>query len=119
MTIKKHSILLILLALTGCTSTPGGPQNGTGTSEVIDGVEMWKGGPPSRPYQVIATLRKQGPDSSSSFADEENAVASEARLRGADGVIVLDAVMVVSRMNPVDGRAVMAPKVDAELIKYL
>ena len=37
---------------------------------------------------------------------------------GADGAIIVDTVMVPSRISLVDSRPVMAPKVDAQLIKY-
>jgi hypothetical protein len=115
--IRKFT-LIYLLALAGCTSTPTGHPGGAGPGEVINGVEVWKEGHPARPYQVIATVEKQGADSSASYGDEEGLIAADARRLGADGVIVLNAVMVISRMNVVDGRPVMAPKVTAELIKY-
>jgi hypothetical protein len=117
--IKEFSILLIMLALAGCASTPDGTSSGqAGTSSVINGVEVWEGGAPSRPYRVIATVTREGSDNSATYRDEEDLIASEARQRGADAVIVVDTVMVVSRMNLANGRALMAPKVDAELIQY-
>ena len=116
MTIKNLS-LLIALALAGCATNPGAHQ--VGTSSVINGVEVWTGGPPSRPYQVIATVQRLAADSSTSFLQQEGSIADEAVARGADSVIVLDAVMVVSRMSLVDARPIMAPKVDAQLIKWI
>lgn len=85
---------------------------------MINGVEVWRGGAPSRPYRVIATVQRVGADNSATYRDEENLIAGDARQRGADAVILLDAVMVVSRMNLVNGRPILAPKVDAQLIKY-
>jgi hypothetical protein len=119
MTIKKIPLLLLVLALAGCASAPGGsPSAQAGTSSVINGVEVWQNGTPSRPYQVIATIQKEGADNSATYLDEEKFIAHDASQQGADAVIVLDTVMVVSRMSLMDGRAIMAPKVDAELIKY-
>ncbi len=81
-------------------------------------MEVWKGGGPGRPYRVIGNVQRQGADQTASLRQEEEAIAAEAAQRGADGVIVLDEVMVVSRMDLADGRPILAPKVDAELIKY-
>jgi hypothetical protein len=116
--IRRPGILPVLLALAGCASTPGAHPGQVGTSSVINGVEVWKGGPPSRPYQVIANVNREAPDSSTTYEQEEDSIASEARERGADAVIVVDTVMAVSRMDPFSDRPIMAPKVAAELIKY-
>ena len=117
--IKQFTILLIVLALAGCASTPDGTPSGqVGTSSVINGIDVWDGGIPSRPYQVIATVYREGSDNSATYRDEEDLIASEARQRGADAVIVLNTVMVVSRVSLADGRPLLAPKVSAELIKY-
>jgi hypothetical protein len=119
MTIKNLAILLVVLALAGCASTPGGTDSTqAGTSSVINGVEVWKGGVPSRPYRVIATVSREAADGSTSFADQEISIAREASQRGADAVIVQYAVMAVSRIDPNTGRSIMAPKVAAELIQY-
>jgi ABC-type glycerol-3-phosphate transport system substrate-binding protein len=119
MTIKKLTILLILLLLAGCATSPNGPNSApAAASTVINGVEFWTEGAPSRPYQVIATISKQGADNSATVRDEENLIADDATQRGADAVIVLDTVMVVARNSVIDSRPVMAPKVDAQLIKY-
>jgi hypothetical protein len=115
MNVHKLLIPLAILALAGCAST--GAHSGA-ASTIIDGVEVWTGGPPPRPYHVIATVAREAADSSSDFADLERSIAYEARSRGADAVIVLDTVMVISRMDLVGGRPIMAPKVGAELIKY-
>lgn len=106
---------IVVLALAGCT-TPDGNQQ-VGTCEVIDGVDVWKG-PPGRPYVVIADVNRDAADSSTSFRDEEASIADEARQRHADAVIVVDAVMAVSRIDLASGRPVMAPKVASELIRY-
>lgn len=90
-----------------------------GKSTLINGVEVWQGGVPSRPYTVIDTVSRQGADQqSASYRSEEELIARDARKRGADAVIVLDTVMGVSRMDVIVGRPIMAPKVDAQLIKY-
>jgi hypothetical protein len=115
-TIKRLTMFL-LLALAGCSSTPSGSQS-VGAKSVIDGVDVWKGGTPSRPYQVIDTVAQQGADNSATFADEERLLARDARARGADGLIVLNSVMVPTRMDVTTNRPVMAPRVNAELIKY-
>jgi len=107
--------LLTLLALGGCASAPTANPNGTHT--VIDGIDIWKG-TPSRPYQVISTISHQGPDSSANYADEEKLIAEDAKKSGADGAIILYAVMVPSRISPTSGRRIMAPQVAAQLIKY-
>ena len=120
MRIKHLAVLLPLLAIGGCASTPGGPgPAGTvGASSMIHGVEFWNGGPPARPYEVIDTVSQEGADNSATYADEERLIADEARNRGADAVIVLNSVMVTSRRSVIDGRDVLAPKVEAELVKY-
>jgi len=115
MTIKKSVILLISLALAGCASAPSGK---VGTSSVINGVEVWTGGPPPRPYRVIMDANRQAADGSTNYRDQEASIASEARQRGADAVIVVNTVMVVSRIDAFGGRPIMAPRVAAQLIKY-
>jgi hypothetical protein len=114
----KNFWILSALALAGCASAPELHSGGPGTSEVVNGMELWKGGPPPRPYGVITTVQRAGADQTASFADEEKGIAADAAQRGADAVIVLDEVMVVSRMDLADSRPILAPKVDAELIKY-
>ena len=116
-TVRKLTIVVVL-ALAGCASTPGPQPGKVGTSEVIDGIEVWKGGPPSRPYRVIANVNREAADSSTTFGEQEESIASEARQRGADAVIVLNAVMAVGRVDVINGRPIMAPKVAAQLIKY-
>ena len=108
--------LLISLAISGCSSTPGGMREAT--SSQIGGVEVWKGGTPPRPYHVIATIHRVGADQSASYAQEEESIAGDATSQGADAVIILDEVMAVSRLSDIDGRPITAPKIDAELIKY-
>jgi hypothetical protein len=118
-TLQKLGILIVALALAACASAPDGGHSGkSGTSSSINGVEVWKDGPPSRPYRVIANTGREAADNSSSYADEERSIAQEARQRGADAVIILNAVMVVSRIDETGGRPIFAPKVAAELIKY-
>ena len=119
MTIKSLAFLLVTLALAGCASTPGGGSAGqTGTSSLINGVEVWEGGPPSRPYDVIATVQRLGVDGSATYRQQEEQIADEASQRGADAVIVESETMVVSRVEITTGRNIMAPKVVAQLIKY-
>jgi hypothetical protein len=113
---KNFAILCIALALAGCGAITSGPQGGSVST--VDGIEVWRGGGPARPYQVIDTIRRVGPDNSATYATEERAVIRSASQRGADAAIILDEVMVVSRASPIDSRPIMAPKVDAELIKY-
>jgi len=71
-------------------------------------MEVWKDGAPPRPYRVFAAAQRQGADSSATERQEEELIANDARQRGADAVIVTDAVMVVSRINEVGGRPIMA-----------
>ena len=110
---NKLALLLPALALAACASSPGPAQSST-----INGIDLWQGGLPTRPYQVIATVSRQGADGSATYAEEEQLLAADAHARGADAVIILDTVMVVSRLDVTDGRPIMAPKVDAQLIKY-
>jgi hypothetical protein len=117
MTIKNLWISFAL-ALAGCASMPGPHPGGVGTSEEVNGIEVWKGGPPARPFKVMATVQRQGADQTATFRDEEAAIAADAAQRGADAVIVLNEVMVPSRMNLADSRPILGPKVEAELIKY-
>jgi hypothetical protein len=116
MTFKSITLLSTLLALAGCASAPTGPST-PGTSTAINGIDIWTG-EPSRPYHVISTVSHEGPDNSATYALEEQFVADDAQKAGADGAIILDTVMVVSRFDIADGRPVLAPKVDAQLIKY-
>jgi len=119
MTIKNSIIPLITLALAGCASTPGGGlSTQPGTSSLINGVETWQGGPPSRPYQVIGNVQRMGADSTATFRQEEELIADEASQRGADAIIIENEVMVVTRVDPTTGHSIMGPKVQAELIKY-
>lgn len=111
--IMKRLPILAVLALAGCATASSGP-----TKSVVDGIDVWKGGNPSQPYTVMNTVQSVGPDTSATYEQEEQKIAQEAKKRGADGIIVLNRVMVVSRMDVVMGRPVMAPKVQAELIKY-
>jgi hypothetical protein len=118
-TVKIIPILLTTLAFAGCASAPDDSQSQqAGANSAANGMDIWRNGPPSRPYNVIATVSREGADNSATYADEENFIAAEAAKQNADGIIILDTVMVVSRVNIMDGRAVMAPKVDAQLIKY-
>ena len=115
MTINPAILLPLLLTLAGCASVPIGQ---TGASSTINGVELWKGGPPARPYRVLATISRQGPDTSATYHDEENAVAAAAHEQNADAAIILNEVMTVSRLDITDSRPLLAPKVEAELIRY-
>ncbi len=63
-------------------------------------------------------MNREAADDSTNYRDEEVSIADEARRRGADAVIVVYEVMAVSHISVVDGRAVLAPKVAAQLIKY-
>lgn len=99
------------LLLAGC-ATPS-PE-----STDIDGVQVWKNGQPSQPFKVIDTVVQQAPDTTQDYASLERSIAQEAKRRGADGVIVVTEVMVVSRMSVFDGRPIMAPKVTAEIVSF-
>jgi hypothetical protein len=114
----KILFLAAVLALAGCASYTGSDQGRVGTREVIDGVDFWKGGPPPRPYQVITNVNWEGADSSTSYRQEEETIAGQARRQGADAVIVVDEVMTASRLDAVGGRPIMAPKVATQLIRY-
>ncbi len=109
---KIHLLILATIVLAGCAA-PSGATNST-----INGIDIWRNGTPSQPYHVIATVQRVAADSSTNYNQQIADIAAEARQRGADGVIVLNTVMVVSRMDLTMGRAIMAPKVTAELIKY-
>jgi PBP1b-binding outer membrane lipoprotein LpoB len=111
---KQLSILLAALVLAGCAAT----QSGTGPTSSIDGVDIYRNSTPTRSYNVMATVARQGADSSSSYDDEIQLIAQDAKARGADAVIVQTTVMVPSRMRLLTNTAVMAPKVIAELIQY-
>lgn len=117
---KKPALLLFLtaLALAGCASSPSDTGAQTGTSSTINGVEVWTGGVPSRPYTVLDKIQRVGADNSATYEEEEAFIADEARRRGADAIIVIDTVMAVSRMDLALSRPITAPKVNAELIKY-
>jgi hypothetical protein len=116
MNIRALTLLSALLALAGCATAPTSPTP-NGGSTAIDGIDMWDGAP-ARPYHVISTISHEGPDMSATYADEEALIAQDAQKAGADGAIIIDKVMVPSRISLVDSRPVMAPKVDAQLIKY-
>jgi len=117
--IKKPGIFLVVLALAGCASIPDGATPGkVGIRSVINGIDVWTGGEPARPYRVIVNTGREGADSSVTYRQQEESIAEEASQRGADAVIVLNTIMVVSRMDQVMGRTIMGPKVQAELIKY-
>jgi hypothetical protein len=110
----KIAILFPLLALAGCALAPSTP----GVTSAGNSIDIWKNGPPTRPYQVIATVQREGADNSATYAQEESLLAFDAKNRGADAIIILNTVMVPSRMDITDSRPIMAPKVEAELIKY-
>jgi len=116
----KIIILLGVLAWAGCaTSSPDGTHSGpVGTRSVIGGVEFWKGGPPPRAYRVLTPTASQGADTSATYRGQEGFIATDARRRGADAVIVLNEIMVVSRMDVITGHQILAPRVSAQLIKY-
>jgi hypothetical protein len=111
--IMKSLPILAVLALAGCATAGSGP-----AMSVVDGIDVWKGGTPSRPYTVMDTVQGEGPDNSATYEQEEELIAQEAKERGADGIIVLNTLMVVSRQDVTLGRPIMAPKVEAELIRY-
>lgn len=85
---------------------------------MIDGIDVWKGGPPARTYRVITNVNRTAADSSTSYQQQVESIAAEARRRGADAVIVLNEVMTVSRMDVLTNHPIMAPKVTAQLIQY-
>ena len=118
-TIHRLTFVFVILTLAGCEFAQEGvhPRQ-VGASTIINGVEVWTGGGPGRPYRIIATVQKQGADNSSTYLDQEAFIASDAAKRGADAVVVLDSTRVVSRTDVVTGRPIMAPKVEAQLIKY-
>jgi hypothetical protein len=111
--IMKRLPILAVLALAGCATAVSVP-----TKYVVDGIDVWKGGNPSQPYTVMDTVQSVGPDTSATYEQEEQQIAQEAKERGADGIIVLNTVMVISRQDVALDRPIMAPKVQAELIKY-
>ena len=112
-------LALPLLLLAGCASpsptTLSGPP---GSRSSIDGIDVWKGGPPDRPYHVIATVQRQGADNSATFDTEEKLLAADASDKHADAIIILDTTTVVSRMDVITGHPIDAPKVDAQFIQY-
>jgi hypothetical protein len=109
----------LLLLLGACaSSTPENMSGAPGERTSMSGVDFWTGGPPDRPYQVISTTSRSGADGSASYEDEKALLAADATEKGADAVIVLDQVMTVARLNQEGGSLIMAPKVDAQLIKY-
>jgi hypothetical protein len=63
-------------------------------------------------------VNREAADGSTTYGEQEESIATEARQRGADAVIVQDAVMAVSRVDVISGRPIMAPEVAAQLIKY-
>lgn len=114
----KGLAILFALALAGCASGPAEPPK-TGSVRVIDGVEVWEHGVPSRAYHVVGTVRQVAANNSTSSNDQIASVVQTARHRKADGVIVLDAVQVVSRVGyGMSSRSIMAPKIEAQLIRY-
>lgn len=111
MTIKHLLAVISLLALAGCAAGPAI------SGAAMNGVDVWRNGPPQRPYRLIGNIGREADDASTTFRDEEDSITREAAKRGADAVIILNEVMTVSRIDPF-GRPVMAPKVAAQLIKY-
>ncbi len=115
MNLDKFALLLAALVFAGCASPPSG---GGPTYSVINGVDVWKGGPPPRPYNVVKNVNWQGADGSVNFAQQEQSLASQASDEGADAVVVTSEVMAVGRYNLANGAPIMSPKVAAELVKY-
>jgi hypothetical protein len=108
--IPVAAALAVLAVLPGCATAP------TSQYTEVDGVGIWKGAAPSQPYTVIDTVRRDGPDTSVTYADLERSIVDEAKRRGATGVIIQSEVMAVSQTSLLTGRQIMAPKVTAELI---
>jgi hypothetical protein len=113
----KRLLILGALALAGCASSPNMVSLGE-PSGAIGGIDVWSGGTPGRAYQVIGKVQRVGSDGSATYEQEEELIAQDAKAKGADGMIVLNTVMVVSRMDLATNRPILAPKVEAELIKY-
>jgi hypothetical protein len=84
----------------------------------INNIDVWSATAPARPYEVLATIEREGADESATYAQEEAFIADEAKQRGANAMIIVDTEMVVSRTDANDNRTIMAPKVEAELIRY-
>jgi hypothetical protein len=110
----RFLVLIAVMAMAGCASAP----NGAASHSTVNGMEVWNGAKPDRPYHVFATVYRTGPDTSVNYADEVRSICAEATTRGADAVIVTTEVMTVTKLSEFTGRQIMAPKVEAELIKY-
>jgi hypothetical protein len=113
----KRILIVGVFVIAGCASSPT-PATLAEPSAAIDGIDVWAGGTPARPYQVMDTVQKLGPDESATYEQEEELIAEDAKQRGADGIIVLSTVMVPSRQDLFTSRPLLAPKVEAEVIKY-
>ena len=89
-------LMLCALLGAGCatkykTWQGGGVQVGQGGAmETVDGLEVWSHGRPNRPYQVIGLIEDSRPGGVIPMAMRAQAVAREAKAKGADGLIVIE-----------------------------
>lgn len=68
----------------------GGVQRGSGGAcKVVEGVEVWTYGSPNKPYRIIGVIEDSRPGAILPMARRDSNVASEAKERGGDGVIMI------------------------------
>lgn len=90
----KFALLGVALILSGCATDYYSYQGGqviTGTggaAKNVNGVDLWITGSPPRPFQVIGYITDSRPGGPPSMAMRDGAVASEAKAKGGDGVIM-------------------------------
>jgi hypothetical protein len=94
---KKHlkfGLLGITLILSACATDyytyQGAPvmTGKGGASKNVDGVDLWITGSPPRRFQIIGYITDSRPGGPIPMATRDSAVASEARAKGGDGVIM-------------------------------
>ena len=87
----------LLLGLTGCVSphttftpnpNPVVQSGGSGKVTVYRGAQIWRGGSPERPYEVIGTVTDRRLAAPSDLLDLKVEIAQIVEERGADGVIM-------------------------------
>lgn len=88
----------LLLGLTGCVSphttftpnpNPVVQSGGSGKVTVYRGAQIWRGGSPERPYEVIGTVTDRRLASPDNVLDLKVEIAQIVKERGGDGVIML------------------------------